>query len=157
TRYSPLKQLDPDNVGRLQVACIYQVGSVENFMTGPIVYDGTMYVTTAMLTVAIDAATCRERWRYKWELQDAVSTPTANRGVAIQDGYVVRGTPDGYLLALDAADGKLLWARQVVRPAAHETITVSPLIYQDIVFIGPAFSETNIQGWIGAFRLADGS
>jgi alcohol dehydrogenase (cytochrome c) len=156
TRFSPLEEINPGNVGRMQVACLYQLGSTENFLTGPIVYAGVMYVTTARLTVALDAATCHERWRHSWEPQDS-EVWLNNRGVAIQDGYVVRGTADGYLFALDAADGNLLWARQVAKPAAGETITMPPLIYEDLVIIGPAGSENNIQGWIGGFRLADGS
>ncbi len=32
-----------------------------------------------------------------------------------------------------------------------------PLIYGDLVIVGPAGSENNIQGWIGAFSLADGA
>lgn len=156
TRYAKLGQVNTGNVDRLQVACIFQLGSMENFLTGPIVYDGTMYVTTARLTIALNAATCREQWRHAWEPQD-VEVWVNNRGVAIQDGYVVRGTADGYLVALDAADGRLLWARQVAKPAAGETITMAPMIYEDLVLIGPAGSENNIQGWIGAFSLADGS
>jgi alcohol dehydrogenase (cytochrome c) len=156
TRYSPLGEIDKGNVARMQVACLYQLGSTENFLTGPIVHAGVMYVTTARLTAAIDAATCREKWRHRWEPQD-IEVWTNNRGVAIQDGYVVRGTADGYLFALDSADGELLWARQVARPAAGETITMPPLVYEDLVIIGPAGSENNVQGWIGAFSLADGS
>jgi alcohol dehydrogenase (cytochrome c) len=156
TRYSPLAQLHTGNVDRLQVACIYQVGVLENFLAGPIVHDGTLYVTTARLTVAIDAASCRERWRHAWQAEDQ-EIWLNNRGVAIQDGYVVRGTADGYLVALDSADGRLLWARQVARPAAGETITMPPMIYDDLVLVGPAGSENNVQGWIGAFSLADGT
>jgi PQQ-dependent dehydrogenase (methanol/ethanol family) len=156
TRYSPLKQIDTGNVGRLQVACLYQLGSTESFIPGPIAWDGTLYFTTARLTAAIDSTTCREKWLHTWEPQD-VEVWANNRGVAIQDGYVVRGTADGYLFALDAEDGRLLWARQVARPAAGETITMPPLIYDDLVLIGPAGSENNVQGWIGAFSLADGS
>jgi len=156
TRYSPLKQIDTGNVQQLQVACLYQLGSLETFVTGPIEYAGTMYVTTASLTAAIDATTCREKWRHQWEPKDVVVWPN-NRGVAIQDGYVVRGTSDGYLFALDSADGRLLWARQVARPAAGETITMPPMIFDDLVLVGPAGSENNVQGWIGAFSLKDGS
>lgn len=156
TRYSPLSEIDTDNVDQLEVACIYQLGSLESFVTGPIEYAGTMYVTTSSLTAAIDAATCREKWRYAWTMRDAEVWPN-NRGVAIQDGYVVRGSSDGYLYALDSADGRLLWARQVAKPVAGETITMPPMIYEDLVFVGPAGSENNVQGWIGAFRLADGS
>src|SRR2546421_7160063 len=80
-----------------------------------------------------------------------------NRGVAWGGGYVVRGTADGYLLGLDARDGKLLWARHVARPDVGETITMPPLAYDDLVVIGPAGGENNIRGWIGAFRLSDGA
>ncbi len=155
TRYSPLSQISTANVGRLRVACAYQVGVLETFYAGPVVYRGTMYLTTPSLTVAVDAATCRERWRSVWQPRDRMVWPNS-RGVAIKDGYVVRGTPDGYLVALDAADGKPLWARQVAKPALGETITMPPLIFEDRVIIGPAGSENAAKGWIGAFSLADG-
>ena len=156
TRYAPLRQITPANAGRLQVACAYQVGSTETFVTGPLVWRGTMYLTTARLTVALDAATCRERWRHAWEPLDDFLWSN-NRGVALKDGYLVRGTADGYLLAIDAATGRLLWARQVAKPAQGETITMPPLVFEDLAIIGPAGSENNVQGWIGAFRLTDGS
>jgi alcohol dehydrogenase (cytochrome c) len=80
-----------------------------------------------------------------------------NRGVALKDGRLVRGTPDGYLLALSSETGAVLWARRVARPEEGETFTMAPLVFDDLVLIGPAGSENNIQGWVGAFRLSDGS
>jgi alcohol dehydrogenase (cytochrome c) len=53
-----------------------------------------------------------------------------NRGVALKDGRVVRGTPDGYLLALNAETGSLLWARQVAKPADGETFSMAPMIFR---------------------------
>ena len=156
TRYAPLREITPANAGRLHVVCAYQVGSTETFVTGPLVWRGTMYLTTARLTIALDAATCRERWRHTWEPRDDFLWAN-NRGVALKDGYLVRGTADGYLLAIDAATGRLLWARQVAKPAAGETITMPPLVFENLVIIGPAGSENNVQGWIGAFRLTDGT
>jgi alcohol dehydrogenase (cytochrome c) len=156
TRHAPLAQITPVNASRLQVTCAYQVGAVETFVSGPLVWQGTMYLTTASLTIAIDAATCQERWRRAWTPRDTPMWQN-NRGVAIKDGYVVRGTSDGYLVALDAANGQLLWARQVGKPARGETLTMAPLIFEDLVIIGPAGSEANVQGWIGAFHLADGT
>jgi alcohol dehydrogenase (cytochrome c) len=155
TRYSPLAQINRQNVGGLTVACLYQMGSTETFHTNPIVRDGVMYLTTARITTAIDAATCRPRWTHRWEPKDT-ELWAMNRGVAIKDGYVLRGTPDGYLVALDAADGHLLWARHVAKPSDGETITMPAMVFEDLVLIGPAGSENKIQGWIGAFRIADG-
>jgi alcohol dehydrogenase (cytochrome c) len=34
---------------------------------------------------------------------------------------------------------------------------MAPVIYDDLVLIGPAGSELNLRGWVGAFRLSDGS
>ena len=73
---------------------MFQMGERDNFQTGPIVYSGTMYVTTMTATVALDAATCRTKWRHTWEPKDTGGW-ARNRGVAIKDGRVVRGTPDG--------------------------------------------------------------
>jgi alcohol dehydrogenase (cytochrome c) len=156
TRFSSLALITTANADDLRVACAYQIGSTETFQTGPIVYQGTMYLTTPHETVAIDAATCRRRWQYTWQPRDEDLFPN-NRGVAIKDGYVVRGTADGYLLALDAQDGSLLWARHIAHPDSGETITMPPLIVDSLVVIGPAGSENNVQGWVGAFRLTDGS
>ena len=66
-------------------------------------------------------------------------------------------TPDGYLLALNAETGAFLWARHVANVADGETFTMAPVIFEDLVLIGPAGSENNLQGWVGAFRLADGT
>jgi alcohol dehydrogenase (cytochrome c) len=155
TRYSPLGQITTDNVGDLAPTCLYQLGEERNFQTGPVVFDGVMYITGVRTTAAIEANTCRPIWRYVWEPRDR-EVWLNNRGVAIQDGYVVRGTSDGYLLALDAADGSLIWARQVADPWTGETFTMAPLVYDGTVFIGPAGSENAISGWVGAFRLSDG-
>ena len=156
TRFSPLDQINAANAARLAPACMFQMGERDNFQTGPIVHNGTMYVTTMTSTVALDAATCRVKWRHAWEPKDDTLWQR-NRGVAVKDGRVVRGTPDGYLIALNADTGAMLWARQVAKPADGETFTMAPLIFEDLVLIGPAGSENNIQGWVGAFRLGDGS
>jgi alcohol dehydrogenase (cytochrome c) len=155
TRYSRLTQLSKRNVERLGVACVFQAGNGETFQTGPLVYQGVMYLTTVRETIAIDAAGCRPRWRYRWEPRDYELWPM-NRGAALTHGYVVRGTGDGYLVALDARDGSLRWARHVARADSGETITMAPLVADDLVVVGPAGSENGIRGWVGAFRLKDG-
>jgi alcohol dehydrogenase (cytochrome c) len=96
------------------------------------------------------------KWRHAWRPQDDMGWQR-NRGVAIKDGRVLRGTPDGYLLALNAETGAFLWARQVAKPAEGETFTMAPLVFEDLVLIGPAGSENNVQGWVGAFRTSDGT
>ena len=156
SRFSPLDQITVANASRLVPACIFQVGELDNFQTNPIVHNGTMFLTTRTSTIAIDAASCRERWRYAWQVKGGEGWQR-NRGVAIKDGRVVRTTPDGYLLAVSADKGQLLWARHVSKLEDGETFTMSPTIFGDLVLVGPAGSENNVQGWVGAFRASDGS
>lgn len=156
TRYVALDQINQQNAGQLRAVCVFQVGDEGNFQTGPIVYQGTMYITTNRSTLALNATDCRPKWRYRWEPR-AGEVWTNNRGVAIKDGYLVRGTSDGYLLALNSETGKLVWAVKAADAAQGETFTMAPLIYEDLILIGPAGSENGISGWVGAFRLSDGS
>jgi len=155
TKYSPLRQITRENAKTLRAVCVYQVGDLGNFQAMPIVYGGIMYVTTARLTIALDARTCRLRWKHEWPGEGIESFPR-NRGAAIKGGMVVRGTVDGNLIALDARTGGLLWAREVADVAAGETFTMPPLLYEDLVLISPGVSEHGISGWVGAFRLTDG-
>jgi alcohol dehydrogenase (cytochrome c) len=156
TRYSPLDQVDVTNAAHLVPVCMFQVGEKDNFQTGPIVHRGTMYLTTARSTIALDAGTCRVKWRRSWKLRGDIAW-NRNRGVAIKDGRLVRGTPDGFLVALSTETGAQLWARRLADPNAGETFAMAPVIYHDLVLIGPAGSELKLQGWVGAFRLSDGS
>jgi len=154
-RYAALDQINRDNVSGLRPVCAYQLGELRNFQTNPIVYDGVMYLTTLHFTVAIDATTCKPFWKHEWDVQDR-DVWGNNRGVAIKDGRVVRATSDGYLFALDAANGELLWARHIADADRGETITMAPMIFEDLILVGPAGSENAVRGWVGAFRLHDG-
>ena len=154
-RYSALNEINTSNVDKLVQVCAYQMNSRAPLQTGPIVYQGIMYVTDATHTAAINAATCQKIWTHDWMPKDRMVWGN-NRGVAIKDGYVVRGTPDGYLFALDSTDGNLLWARQVADPWLGETFTMPPTVFEDMILIGPAGSENAISGWLGAFSLTDG-
>ena len=70
---------------------------------------------------------------------------------------MIRGTPDGYLLALNSETGAELWARRIGKPADGEIFVMAPVVFEDLVLIGPALSEPNVQGWVGAFRATDGT
>ena len=155
-RFVDLKQINRRNAASLQPVAIYQVGDANAFHNNPIVYQGVMYVATTNSTMALDAATLKLRWRVDRKPKGPDGWPM-HRGVALKDGKVVRGTHDGYLLAYDAADGKLLWERPVLdRKKREASFSMAPLLYEDLILIGPAGSEGGVKGWVGAFRLEDG-
>lgn len=154
-RYVPLDQINARNVGDLQPVCAYQAGDLRAFHTNPLVYQGVMYLTTRYEALAIDARTCRERWRRSWNSERDVYAQ-ANRGMAIKEGTLVWGTADGRLFALDATTGEIIWERQHADVEKGEKFNMPPLIFEDLAIIGVAGSESGIQGWIGAFRLSNG-
>ena len=155
-RYVDLKQINRDNAGALRPVAMFQAGDTKQFHNNPIVYKGVMYITTTYSTIALDAATGKVRWRHNWKPKSVEGWPP-NRGVAIKDGRIIRGTLDGYLLALDLETGKELWDRKIVVAEKFEGgFTMAPMLYQDLIIIGPATSEEGIKGWVGAFRQDNG-
>jgi alcohol dehydrogenase (cytochrome c) len=154
-RFVDAREIHRGNAHSVRPACRYEVGDLYPFHTNPIVHRGVLYLTTPSATIALDAVTCGLRWRHDWEPKARENWPQ-NRGVAVKAGKVIRGTRDGYLLALDAETGRLLWERAAGDAARGETFTMPPVIFEDLVIIGPAGNEVPIKGWIGAFKLENG-
>jgi quinoprotein glucose dehydrogenase len=128
-RYSPLAQINRDNVATLKVAWTFHVGDISDgsggkkrsgLETTPILVDGTLYLTTAFNRVfAIDPETGKQRWVYDpmVELAGDYGDGLINRGVATWlDPAPTKGKPcrrrifettqDARLIALDGANGE---------------------------------------------------
>lgn len=156
-RFADLKQITPATAPSLHPVCQFQGADLIRSQSNPLVYRGVMYVTTTYSTIALDPVTCRVKWRHDWKAKAKEgNTSVKNRGVALKDGKVIRGTQDGYLIALDAATGVVLWEVQIARPERFEAVGMTPLAFEDLVIVGPNGSEYGVKGWIGAFRLSDG-
>ena len=154
-RFVDLDQINASNAASLRAVCIYRSNNAGATQTNPLVYKGVMYLTIDKQIVAIDAATCRERWTYNWQTKDQVLSAT-NRGVALKDGRVVRGTADGYLVAVDMDKGTLLWSRKIADAKASQYLSMPPLIFGDLIIYGPAGADWGAKNWIGAFKLDTG-
>src|SRR6201996_1927935 len=107
-RYSTLDQINAGNVKSLAQVCSLKIADAGAFQAGPLVIDGIIYVTAPTTTVAIDATNCAEKWRTNYTPTGPVAVPV-NRGAAFLDGKLFRGTVDGKLQAMNAADGRVLW------------------------------------------------
>jgi len=155
-RYSTLTQISRHNAGKLAPVCIFQLGEVGAFQTSPVIFKGLMYVTTPLRTLAVDAATCVQRWEHIYSPPDVASNMQVNRGVAIYRGKLFRATPDGHLIALDAHTGALLWDARIADPSIGYWLTMAPLAYHGRVFIGTAGSEMSASGRIHALDTETG-
>jgi PQQ-dependent dehydrogenase (methanol/ethanol family) len=154
-RYSALDQINAGNAAALSPVCIFQPAEIGSFQTAPVVYRGVLYFTTPWNTFAIDPTNCHKLWEHRYPADKA--TPwTVNRGVAIYRGKLFRTTPDGHLIALDAATGKLLWDVWMVSKHHGYWLSAAPVAYQGRVFMGTAGADWGADGFVEAFDSESG-
>jgi len=159
-RFSALDQINSSNVKSLTPAWLFQTGDyAENLQATPIVVDGVMYLITARARVfALDAATGREIWNYKYpESNRTVPGFVGNRGVEVGDGKVFFGTKDNYVVALDQKTGRLVW-RVAVDDAQQCACNISaaPLLAKDKVIVGGTNGDGAHRGYLTAFNAKTG-
>lgn len=165
SRFSPLTQINRENVTRLQVVWTYHTGEslpTANQRRGlevtPIVVNGVMYISTPLgKVIALDPVTGREKWRY-----DAGIDPRAgfgdftNRGVSVWRDRIIAAVTDARLIALDVRTGALIATfgnngtvdmRRGLRNAPFEfqeyEVTSPPAIVNDLIVVGSAVADNN--------------
>ncbi len=162
-RFSPLNQINAQNVRQLTIAGLAQTGMTASFETTPIVVNGVMYLTTPtvsnkMKTMAIDATNGRPIWETVYSLGAfQICCGPVNRGAAVGYGMVYVLTLDDQLLALDAATGKVRWQKTVADPSVGYSETMQPQVYGGMVIVGSAGGEWPIRGFVAAYDARSGS
>ena len=109
-RFSPLNQINKDNVGQLRMAWTrgLPAGSQEST---PIVYRGVMYMNVPGGTVqAVNATNGDLIWEYARDYPKHIN-PRASRhkNLGIYEDMIYFAAPDGVIVALDIATGKVRW------------------------------------------------
>ena len=142
--YSPLDQINRDNVGDLKMVWTRGLASGNQEAT-PLAYGGTLYFPNPNDHLqAIDAVTGDLKWEYHREIPDdaaqvlgGAGLVSVNRNVAIYGNLIIDTGNDGYAYAVDAVTGKLVWETEIfdydVSPARH---TSGPIIANGRVISG---------------------
>jgi alcohol dehydrogenase (cytochrome c) len=163
TRFSPLKQINAENAGKLSLAYSFSLGSLRSNEASPIVIGNTLYVSTSWgpkYVYALDAATGARKWTWEPEIPDDVlqyaCCDVNNRGIAYADGKLFVGRLDGKLTALDAKTGKALWTTKVVDYKQGSVITSPPLVVRDKVITGFGGGEYGVRGALLAYDINTG-
>ena len=107
-RYSPLRQINPQNVGRLRTAWVRGMGPGQT-ETIPIVHDGVMYVVEPGAVVqALDAATGDLLWEYQRKVPGNAASAARTKNLAIYEDLILYTAPDA-VVGLDARTGEQRW------------------------------------------------
>jgi alcohol dehydrogenase (cytochrome c) len=118
-----------------------------------------MYVTEANNVTALDVHTGRSLWAYNRPIPKDLHTVgffRTNRGVAVIDKFVVFGSLDAHLVALDAATGAVRWDSEVADYKFGYCITGAPIALDGKVVTGVAGGEAGIRGFVDAYDTKTG-
>ena len=178
-RFSPLTQITPANVSRLEVAWTYHMNPVPQIKgariptstTTPLQVGGLLYLGTPYgRVVALDSATGKQRWAT--ELPGGDQPPFRGLGYWPGDGRlaprIIFGSAQGKLIALDARTGapaKGFGVNGVVEtktpeimnglPKAYYGYSSPPNIYKNLAIIGSRVQEAPSKGAAGDVRAWD--
>lgn len=160
-RYTPLAQVTARNVSRLQVRWVHQSDTAERKSEStPIVTGGAIFTTEPMPSdvIALDAKSGKVTWRYHRSLPDKlpVCCSPANRGLAVLGNRLFLGSLEGYLVAINASDGRVMWETKVANYSEGFTMTGAPLIVNRSVVVGVAGGEYGIRGFVAAYDAETG-
>lgn len=156
--YSPLEQLTPKNVARLQPVWVASSGVSSGHEAPPIVHDGVMFVATpSSQVIALDAKTGQVLWRYRHRVpEDAFVIHQTSRGVALYGDKVFLAAGNAVLVALNARTGQEVWTAKVDDNRAGYYMSLAPLVADGKVIVGPSGGDRGIRGFIAAFDAETG-
>ena len=168
-RFSPLTQINRENVSKLQVAWTYDshdAFKASEMQSNPIVVDGVLYVTTPTLkVVAVNAETGQEIWKFDPSGGAPAGARFRHRGVTVHKDRVFVSYRS-FLYALDkktgtpiasfGTAGRIDLREGLGMPAEKLSVSASTpgVVFVDLLIMGSSVPET-IPGSPGHIRAYD--
>jgi alcohol dehydrogenase (cytochrome c) len=155
-RYTTLTQIDKTNVSHLSVAWKTDIADNGQQEASPIVWNGTMYLSTPHDGVlALNASNGKLLWQAPYN-PAYVLLYAVNRGVGLADGKVFIATQDCHVIALDAATGKSLWDVTGCRDTSNSFYSMATYVYKNQIILGTGGGDNGTIGLVSAFSIKDG-
>jgi len=138
-RYSPLNQINKQNVGRLMQVWsnTLAAGTIEII---PIVHSGVMYVVVpsqenGMARTAVHALDATNG-DLIWEYKRPAGGPSRSKSLGIFEDLILFAAPDSFIVALDARTGQVRWETK-----SSGTLTSGTVVFGDKVLSGRGCSS----------------
>ena len=141
--YSPLDQINTDNVHRLQLVWAWRMEPGASQPT-PLVYDGVMYIANPNNIIqAIDAVTGDLLWQYDRVLEGPPdeTLSSRSRSIAMYGDKVYLNASDAHIVALDARTGEVAWDHTVADRALGYRYTSGPIVVNGNIVAGMSGCE----------------
>ena len=160
-RYSPLKQINEQNVSQLGLAWFAELDTFRGVEGTPLAVDGILYNTSAWnITSAYEATTGKLLWTYdpkvprEWG-RYACCEPVA-RGLSAWKQKIIIGTLDGRLIALDAKTGVPQWTTQTFEKNWPYSITGAPRVFDGKIVVGNGGGDLGVRAFVAAYDADTG-
>lgn len=160
-RYTTLTQITPQNVHTLTKAWSTAIADNGEQEASPIVWHGTMYVSTPHESVlALDASNGTLKWQYPYN-PSYIRLFAVNQGVGIEDGKLFLATQDCRVVAIDTNTGKEVWnANGCPNDQYTSTINtwfhVPATVYGNQIILGTSGGDNGNIGHVMGFSTKDG-
>ncbi len=136
--YSPLDEINRDNVYQLQLVWSWQMRPGLSQPT-PLVYNGVMYLPNPDGFVqAVDAVTGDRLWEYRKIFDNTPDESFRNRmrSLAIYGTNLYVTTADAHLIALDATTGEMVWDHVVADHRLGYRYTSGAIVVKGAIVAG---------------------
>ncbi|HEV2236322.1 MAG TPA: PQQ-binding-like beta-propeller repeat protein [Ktedonobacterales bacterium] len=124
----------------------------------PAVFNGTIYVTNGNALQAIDLKSGKPLWHFD-DVPQTYATISSSVGIDPASKIAYYGTPDARVYAVSLVTHQQVWMQQLGDPTTGAFIWGSPLIINNMVYIGLASHDDNpcIRGGFWALNAATGA
>ena len=134
--YSPLDQINTENVRSLQLAWTWGLEPGIS-QTTPIVRGGIMYVVNPGNVVqALDARTGDFVWEYRHPMDERRRSAAQMRSLAIYQDLVILNTVDAHIVGLDARSGDVRWDTTVMPDEEGYGFSSGPVVADGVIVAG---------------------
>ena len=134
--YSPLDQINLDNVGELRLAWSWGMEPGVS-QTTPIVHDGILYLANPGNVVqALRADSGDFIWEYRREMEERLRPAAQMRSLAIYEDLIILNTVDAHVVGLDARTGEERWDTDVTPDQDGYGFSSGPIIADGTVVAG---------------------
>jgi alcohol dehydrogenase (cytochrome c) len=160
-RHASGTQITPENAKDLVPAWNLSLDNSANASAQPLLIGDTMYHTTHSHTIALDPLTGRQKWKTAVEIPADINAYLCcgihTRGLAALDGVLYRTTIDAHVMAMNAADGKVIWRSKAADYKGGYSLTHAPLVAGGVLISGISGGEYGARGFLVGWDLKTGA
>src|ERR1043165_3248914 len=168
TRFSPLDQINTENIGRLRPVWSFSTGTLRAHEGNPLVIGPTLFVHTpypnAVYALDLTQPGAPVKWKYAGPLFPRGSPPpptgccdVGSRGLAYHpSGKIYVPLLTGDLAAVNAETGREVWRVSNGDPKLGATLAGAPLVVRNLVIVGISGAEYGVRGHLSAYDAFTG-